>query len=149
MLYEIIKHTVIDSIHTEKSSYCKINASDADIRLTIIPELNKLVDCINMNYRLIQSVKRVHFVIKPILYVDVDNAIVNINTDIMANIVSYNATANIANRRSKVHNKKHKNGIKYPMIKLIDRRDFNNPFINYNVVYVDAATKDYVAFGRE
>ena len=66
MLYEIIKVTVIDSVHEEKASYCKIKASDEDIRLTIIPELNKLTDAINMNYKLIQSVKRVHFVIKPV-----------------------------------------------------------------------------------
>lgn len=149
MLYEITKVTVIDSVHEEKASYCKINASDEDIRLTIIPELNKLVDAINMNYKLIQSVKRVHFVIKPISNIDVVNAIIHINADIAANIVSYNATANIANRRSKVHNKRNKNGIKYPIIELIDKRVFNNPFINYNIVYIDGKTKDYMALGRE
>lgn len=149
MLYEITKVTVIDSIHEEKVTYCKINASDEDIRLTIIPELNKLADAINMNYKLIQSVKRVHFVIKPICYIDAVNTIIQINSDIMANIVSYNATANIANRRSKVHNKRNKNGIQYPIIKLIDKRDFDNPFVNYNIVYADAETGDYMALGRE
>lgn len=149
MLYEIIKVTVIDSIHEEKATYCKINASDEDIRLTIIPDLNKLADAINMNYKLIQSVKRVHFVIKPVSDIDVINAIIQINADIMANVVSYNATANIANRRSKVHNKRHKDGIQYPIIKLIDKRDFNNPFINYNIIYMDAETGCYMALGRE
>lgn len=149
MLYEIIKVTVIDSIHEEKATYCKLNASDEDIRLTIIPELNKLTDAINMNYKLIQSVKRIHFVIKPISDIDVINAIMQINADIMANVVSYNATANISNRRSKVHNKRHKDDIQYPIIKLIDKRDFNNPFINYNIVYMDAETGDYMALGRE
>lgn len=149
MLYEIIKVTVIDSVHEEKATYCKINASDEDIRMTIIPELNKLADAINMNYKLIQSVKRVHFIIKPVSCIDVINAIMQINADIMANVVSYNATANIANRRSKVHNKRFKDGIQYPIIKLIDKRDFNNPFINYNIVYVDAETGDYMALGRE
>lgn len=149
MLYEITKVTVIDSIHEEKATYCKLNASDTDIRTTIIPELNKLADAINMNYRLIQSVKRVHFVIKPISDIDVINAIIQINADITATIVSHNATANIANRRSKVHNKRNKNGIQYPIIKLIDKRDFNNPFVNYNIVYADAETGDYMALGRE
>lgn len=149
MLYEIIKVTVIDSVHEEKASYCKINASDEDIRTTIIPELNKLADAINMNYKLVQSVKRVHFVIKPISYIDVVNTIIRINADLMANIVSYNTTANIANRRSKVHNKRNKNGIQYPIIELIDKRDFNNPFVNYNIVYVDAKTGDYMVLGKE
>lgn len=149
MLYEIIKVTVIDSVHEEKTTYCKINASDEDIRLTIIPELNKLADAINMNYKLIQSVKRVHFVIKPISDIDVINAIIQINAGIAINIHSYNANAVVANRRSKVHNKRVKNGIQYPIIKLIDKRDFNNPFVNYNVVYVDAETSDYMALGRE
>lgn len=149
MLYEIIKVTVIDSIHEEKATYCKVNASDEDIRLTIIPELNKLADAINMNFRLIQSVKRVHFVIKPISDIDVINAIIRITADITATIVSHNATANIANRRSKVHNKRNKNGIQYPIIKLIDKRDFDNPFINYDIVYQDADTGDYMALGRE
>lgn len=149
MLYEIIKVTVIDSIHEEKATYCKVNASDEDIRLTIIPELNKLADAINMNFRLIQSVKRVHFVIKPISDIDVINAIIRITADITATIVSHNATANIANRRSKVHNKRNKNGIQYPIIKLIDKRDFDNPFVNYNIVYADAETGDYMALGRE
>ena len=149
MLYEIIKVTVIDSIHEEKASYGKVNASDEDIRLTIIPELNKLADAINMNYKLVQSVKRVHFIIKPISKIDVINAIIQINADIAANIVSYNATANIANRRSKVHNKRNKNGIQYPMIKLIDKKDFNSPFVNYNVVYVDADTGEYMALGKK
>lgn len=149
MLYEITKVTVIDSIHEEKATYCKINASDVNIRTTIIPELNKLADAINMNYKLIQSVKRIHFVIKPISYIDVVNTIIQINNDIMANIVSHNATANIANRRSKVHNKRNKNGIKYPIIELIDKRVFDNPFVNYNIVYADAKTGDYMALGRE
>ena len=149
MLYEIIKVTVIDSIHEEKATYGKVKASDEDIRLIIIPELNRLADAINMNYKLIQSVKRVHFVIKPIYNIDAINAIIQINADIAANIVSYNATANIANRRSKVHNKRNKNGIQYPIIKLIDKKDFNSPFINYNIVYKDAETGDYMALGRE
>lgn len=149
MLYEITKVTVIDSIHEEKATYCKIKASDEDIRTTIIPDLNKLADAINMNYKLIQSVKRVHFIIKPISNIDVINAIIQINADIAANIVSYNATANIANRRNKVHNKRFKDGVKYPIIELIDKRDFNNPFVNYNIVYKDAETGDYMALGKE
>lgn len=149
MLYEITKVTVIDSIHEEKATYCKINASDADIRLTIVPELNKLADAINMNYKLIQSIKRVHFVIKPISDIDVINAIIQINADIDANIHSYNASAAIANRRSSVHNKRHKDGVKYPMIKLVNKRDFISPFVNYNIVYADAETGDYMALGRE
>lgn len=149
MLYEIIKVTVIDSVHEEKATYCKINASDEDIRLTIIPELNKLADAINMNHRLIQSVKRVHFVIKTVSDINVVNAIIKIDADITASIVSYNATANIANRRSKICNKRNKDGIQYPIIKLIDKRDFDNPFVNYNVVYADAETGDYMALGRE
>lgn len=149
MLYEIIKVTVIDSIHEEKVTYCKINTSDEDIRTTIIPELNKLVDAINMNYKLIQSIKRVHFIIKVISALNIADAILTINTDIDANIHSYNATANIANRRSKVHNKKHKDGVTYPIIKIIDKRDFNNPFVNYNMVYVDAMANDYMVLGRE
>lgn len=149
MLYEITKVTVIDSIHEEKATYCKINASDGDIRTTIIPELNKLADAINMNYKLIQSVKRVHFVIKTVSYIDVADTIIHIDADVMANIVSYNATANIANRRSKVHNKRNKHGIKYPIIELIDKRVFDNPFVNYNIVYKDAETGDYMTLGRE
>lgn len=149
MLYEIIKVTVIDSIHEEKATYCKINASDADIRTTIIPELNKLADAINMNYKLIQSVKRVHFVIKPISISTTTDTILNIDMDINANIVSYNASAAIANRRSSVHNKRVKDGIKYPIIELIDKRVFDNPFVNYNIVYKDAETGDYMALGRE
>lgn len=149
MLYEIIKVTVIDSVHEEKTTYCKLNASDEDIRLTIIPELNILADAINMNHRLIQSIKRVHFIIKPISNIDVINAILQINVDIDSNIISYNTSANIANRRSKVHNKRHKNGIQYPIIKLIDKRDFVSPFVNYNIVYVDAETGDYMALGKE
>ena len=149
MLYEIIKVTVIDSVHEEKATYCKLNASDADIRLTIIPELNKLADAINMNYKLIQSIKRVHFVIKPISDIDVINAIIQINADIDANIHSYNASAAIANRRSSVHNKINKDGVQYPIIELINKRVFDNPFVNYNVVYVDAETGDYMSLGRE
>ena len=149
MLYEIIKVTVIDSIHEEKAIYGKVKASDEDIRLTIIPELNKLADAINMNYRLVQSVKRVHFVIKPISDINLVNAIIQINADIAANIASYNVTANIANRRSKVHNKRNKNGIQYPIIKLLDKKDFNSPFVNYNIVYADADTGDYMALGKE
>ena len=149
MLYEIIKVTVIDSVHEEKATYCKLNASDADIRLTIIPELNKLADAINMNYKLIQSIKRVHFVIKPISDIDVINAIIQINADIDANIHSYNASAAIANRRSSIHNKRHKDGVQYPIISLINKRVFDNPFVNYNVVYVDAETGDYMSLGRE
>ena len=149
MLYEIIKVTVIDSVHEEKTTYCKLNASDKDIRLTIIPELNRLADAINMNHRLIQSIKRVHFIIKPISNIDVINAILQINADIDSNIISYNASANVANRRSKVYNKRHKDGVQYPIIKLIDKRDFTNPFVNYNVVYIDADTKEYMALGKE
>ena len=149
MLYEIIKVTVIDSMHEEKVTYCKINASDEDIRLTIIPELNKLADAINMNYKLIQSIKRVHFIIKPVSDIDVINAIIQINTDIDANIHSYNASAAIANRRSFVHNKRNKDGIQYHIIELINKRDFYNPFTNYNIVYRDAETGDYMALGRE
>lgn len=149
MLYEIIKVTVIDSIHEEKATYCKINASDEDIRLTIIPELNKLADAINMNYKLIQSVKRVHFVIKPVFTLNVDVAVLTINMDVDANIHSYNTNAAIANRRSSVHNKRVKDGIKYPIIELIDKRVFDNPFVNYNIVYKDADTGDYMALGRE
>lgn len=149
MLYEIIKVTVINSIHEEKAIYGKVKASDEDIRLTIIPELNKLADAINMNYKLIQSVKRVYFVIKPVTASDIAEAVLTINMDIDANIHSYNASAAIANRRSSVHNKRNKDGIQYPIIKLIDKRDFNNPFVNYNVAYVDADTGNYVALGRE
>ena len=112
MLYEIIKVTVIDSIHEEKAIYCKLNASDEDIRLTIIPELNKLTDAINMNYKLIQSVKRVHFVIKFLSTLNIADAVLTINMDIDANIHSYNANAAIANRRSSVHNKRNKNIVK-------------------------------------
>lgn len=149
MLYEIIKITVIDSIHEEKATYCKLNASDEDIKLTIIPELNKLADAINMNYKLIQSIKRVHFVIKPISISTITDTILNIDMDIDANIHSYNASAAIANRRSSVHNKRNKDGVQYPIISLMNRRDFNSPFVNYNVVYVDAETGDYMALGRE
>lgn len=149
MLYEIIKVTVIDSVHEEKATYGKVKASDEDIRLTIIPELNKLADAINMNYKLIQSVKRVHFVINPISDIDVINAIMQINGDIEANVISYNTNAAIANRRSEVHNKRFKDGVKYPIISLINKRDFNNPFVNYNVVYIDAETGYYMALGRE
>lgn len=149
MLYEIIKVTVIDSVHEEKTTYCKLNASDEDIRLTIIPELNRLADAINMNHRLIQSIKRVHFVVKSIDDLNLHDAILTINLDIDANIHSYNASATIANRRSSVHNKRHKDGIKYPMIKLVDKRDFVSPFVNYNIVYVDAETGDYMALGKE
>lgn len=149
MLYEITKVTVIDSIHEEKASYGKVNASDEDIRLTIIPELNKLADAINMNYRLIQSVKRVHFVIKPVSILNIADAISTINMDIDANIHSYNANAAIANRRSSIRNRRVKDSIQYAMIKLIDKKDFNNPFINYNIVYKDADTGDYMALGRE
>ena len=149
MLYEIIKVTVIDSIHEEKSTYCKINASDVDIRTTIIPELNKLADAINMNYKLIQSIKRVHFVIKLVTTSNIAEAVLTINMDIDANIHSYNASAAIANRRSSVHNKRHKDGVKYPIIELIDKRVFDNPFVNYNIVYADADTGDYMALGRE
>ena len=149
MLYEIIKVTVIDSIHEEKATYGKVKAFDEDIRLTIIPELNKLADAINMNYKLIQSVKRVHFVIKPVSTSDIAEAVLTINMDIDANIHSYNESAAIANRRSSVHNKRVKDGIQYPIIKLIDRRVFDNPFVNYNIVYVDGETGDYMALGRE
>lgn len=149
MLYEITKVTVIDSVHEEKTTYCKVNASDKDIRLTIIPELNKLTDAINMNYKLIQSVKRVHFVIKPVTTLNIADAVLTINMDIDANIHSYNATAAIANRRSSIHNKRNKDSIQYPMVKVIDRRDFDNPFVNYNIVYADADTGDYMALGRE
>ena len=149
MLYEIIKVTVIDSIHEEKAIYSKVKASDEDIRLTIIPELNKLADAINMNYKLIQSVKRVHFVIKPVTTLNIADAVLTINMDIDANIHSYNANATIANRRSSVHNKKVKNGIQYPMITLVNKRDFISPFVNYNVVYVDADTGEYMALGKE
>lgn len=149
MIYEIIKVTRIDSVHEEKELYCEINASDEDIRLTIIPELNKLADTINMNYKLIQSVKKVYFVIKAVSNIDVINAIIKIDSDIESNIVSYNINASIANRRSEVHNKRFKGGVKYPIIKFIDRKDFNNPFVNYNVVYTDAETGEYVALGKE
>lgn len=149
MIYEIIKVTAIDSIHEEKSIYCKVNASDEDIRLTIIPELNKLAEVINMNYKLIQSTKRVRFVIRPISNIDVINAILAIDADINVNIHTYNVNANISNRRSTVHNKNINNIVKYPIIKLIDRRDFDNPFVNYNVVYADAETGEYVALGKE
>ena len=149
MLYEIIKVTVIDSIHEEKATYGKVKASDEDIRLTIIPELNKLADAINMNYKLIQSVKRVHFVIKPVSTLNIADAVLTINMDIDANIHSYNASAVIANRRSSVHNKKVKDGVQYPIIELISKRVFDNPFVNYNVVYVDADTGEYMALGKE
>lgn len=149
MLYEIIKVTVIDSVHEEKSTYCKINAFDEDIRLTIISELNKLADAINMNYKLIQSVKRVHFVIKPVSTLNIADAILTINMDIDANIHSYNASVTIANRRSSVHNKRVKDGVQYPIIELVSKRVFDNPFVNYNIVYKDAETGDYMALGRE
>lgn len=149
MLYEIIKVTRIDSVHEENITYCKLNASDEDIRTTIIPELNKLTEVINMNYKLIQSTKRVRFVIRPISNIDVINAILAIDADINVNIHTYNVNANISNRRSTVHNKNINNIVKYPIIKLIDRRDFNNPFVNYNVVYADAETGEYVALGKE
>lgn len=149
MLYEITKVTVIDSIHEEKATYCKLNASDEDVRLTIIPELNKLADAINMNYKLIQSIKRVHFVIKPVTTLNIADAVLTINMDIDANIHSYNATAAIANRRSSVHNKMNKDGVQYPIIKLINKIDFNNPFVNYNIIYEDADTGDYMALGKE
>lgn len=149
MLYEIIKVTRIDSVHEENITYCKLNASDEDIRTTIIPELNKLTEIINMNYKLIQSTKRVRFVIRPISNIDVINAILTIDADINVNIHNYNVNANISNRRSTVHNKNINNIVKYPIIKLIDRRDFNNPFVNYNVVYADAETGEYVALGKE
>ena len=149
MLYEITKVTVIDSIHEEKTSYCKVKASDEDIRLTIIPELNKLADAINMDYKLILSVKRVHFVIKPVSTLNIADAVLTINMDIDANIHSYNASAAIANRRSSVHNKRVKDGVKYPIIELVSKRVFNNPFVNYNIVYEDAETGDYMALGKE
>lgn len=149
MLYEIIKVTVIDSVHEEKATYCKINASDEDIRLTIIPELNKLADAINMNYKLIQSVKRVHFAIKPVSTSDIAEAVLTINMDIDANIHSYNASAAIANRRSSVHNKKVKDSVQYPIIELVSKRIFDSPFVNYNIVYKDAETGDYMALGKE
>jgi hypothetical protein len=149
MLYEIIKVTVIDSVHEEKASYGKLNASDEDIRTTIIPELNKLADAINMNYKLILSIKRVHFVIKPVSTLNIADAVLTINMDIDGSIHSYNASAAIANRRSSVHNKINKDGIQYPIIKLVDKRDFNNPFVNYNIVYQDTDTGDYMALGKE
>ena len=149
MLYEIIKVTRIDNVHEENITYCKLNASDEDIRTTIIPELNKLTEVINMNYKLIQSTKRVHFVVKPISNIDVINAILTIDADINVNIHTYNVNASISNRRSTVHNKNINNIVKYPIIKLIDRRDFDNPFVNYNVVYADAETGEYVALGKE
>ena len=149
MLYEIIKVTVIDSMHEEKATYGKVKASDEDIRLTIIPELNKLADAINMNYKLIQSVKRVHFVIKPVTTLNIADAVLTINMDIDANIHSYNASAAIANRRSSVHNKKVKDGVQYPIIELISKRVFDSPFVNYNIVYEDADTGDYIALGKE
>lgn len=149
MLYEIIKVTRIDSVHEESTTYCTLNASDEDIRTTIIPELNKLTEVINMNYKLIQSTKRVRFVVKPISNIDVINAILTIDADINVNIHNYNVNASISNRRSTVHNKNINNIVKYPIIKLIDRRDFDNPFVNYNVVYADAETGEYVALGKE
>lgn len=149
MLYEIIKVTVIDSVHEEKTTYCKLNVSDEDIRLTIIPELNRLADAINMNYKLIKSIKRVHFVIKHITTLNIADAILTINMDIEGSIHLYNANATIANRRSAVHNKRHKDGIQYPMIKLVNKRDFVSPFVNYNIVYMDAETGDYMALGKE
>lgn len=149
MIYEIIKVTVIDSVHEEIAIYSKVNASDEDIRLIIIPELNKLADAINMNYKIIQSVKRVHFVIKPVTTLNIADAVLTINMDIDGSIHSYNASAAIANRRSSVHNKMNKDGIQYPFIKLINKRDFNNPFVNYNIVYEDADTGNYMALGKE
>lgn len=149
MLYEIIKVTRIDSVHEENITYCKLNASDEDIRTIIIPELNKLTEVINMNYKLIQSTKRVRFVIRPISNIDVINAILTIDDDINVNIHNYNVNASISNRRSTVHNKNINNIVKYPIIKLINIRDFNNPFVNYNVVYADAETGEYVALGKE
>ena len=102
-----------------------------------------------MNYRLVQSVKRVHFVIKPVSILNIADAVLTINMDIDANIHSYNASAAIANRRSSVHNKKVKDGVQYPMITLVNKRDFISPFVNYNVVYVDADTGEYMALGKE
>lgn len=149
MLYEIIKVTRIDSVHEENITYCKLNSSDEDIRTIIIPELNKLTEVINMNYKLIQSTKRVRFVIRPISNIDVINAILTIDADINVNIHNYNVNASISNRRSTVHNTNINNIVKYPIIKLINIRDFNNPFVNYNVVYADAETGEYVALGKE
>lgn len=149
MLYEIIKVTRIDSVHEEKVNYYNLNASDEDIRNTIIPELNKLAEVINMNNKLIQSTKRVRFVIRPISNIDVINVILAIDADINVNIHTYNVHAAISNRRSTVHNKNTNNIVKFPIIKLIDRRDFDNPFVNYNVVYADAETGEYVALGKE
>lgn len=149
MIYEIIKHTVIDSMHEHKEVYATIDCAEEHINRIVVPNLNKLVDITNKQFNLIQAKKAIYFKVKALNAIDIVRFAQKIAADITDKVDTYNGFVAISNKTTKRYNKLNKKPLDKGCIKPFDIREFDNPFVNYNVI-VRALEEDVIlALGRE
>lgn len=149
MTYEIIKHTVIDSMHEHKEIYATIDCAEEHINRIVIPNLNKLVDITNKQLNLIQSKKTIYFKVKALNAIDIVRFAQKISADITDKVETYNGFVAISNKTTRRYNRLNKKPEDRGCIKPFDVREFDNPFVNYNMI-VRALEEDVIlALGRK
>lgn len=134
MIYEIIKHTVVDSMHEHKEVYATIDCSYEHINNIIVPNLNKLVDITNKQLNLIQAKKVIYFKIRPLKAIDMVQFAQKVAADITDKVETYNGFVAISNTTTRRYNKLNHKPLDKGCIKPFDIRDFDSPFVNYNVI---------------
>lgn len=149
MTYEIIKHTVIDSMHEQKELYATIDCSVEHINRIVIPNLNKLVDITNKQFNLIQAKKAIYFKVKALNAIDIVHFAQKVSADITDKVETYNGFVAISNKTTRRYNKLNHKPLDKGCIKPFDIRDFDSPFINYNMVVIGLEEDVLLALGRE
>lgn len=149
MIYEIVKHTVIDSIHEHKEVYATIDCSIEHINTIIIPNLNKLVDITNKQLNLIQAKKTIYFKVKALNAIDIVRFAQKVSADITDKVETYNGFVAISNKTTRRYNRLNKKPEDKGCIKPFDVRDFNSPFVNYSVIVRGLEEDVLLALGRE
>lgn len=149
MIYEIIKHTVIDSMHEHKEVYATIECSIEHINTIVIPNLNKLVDITNKQFNLIQSKKTIYFKVKALKAIDIIQFAQKVSADITDKVETYNGYVAISNKTTRRYNKLNHKPLDKGCIKPFDVREFNNPFVNYGMIVWSLEEDVILALGRE
>lgn len=149
MIYEIIKHTVIDSMHEHKEVYATIDCAEEHITRIVIHNLNKLVDITNKQLNLIQSKKAIYFKVKALNAIDIVRFAQKVSADITDKVETYNGFVAISNKTTRRYNKLNHKPLDRGCIKPFNIREFDSPFVNYNVIARALEEDVILALGRE
>lgn len=128
MYYNVVKHTVIDSMHSEEKLVAVADVTEDQLR-ELIKELNRQVTVTNARLKLIASRKSIFFRISKIKAFSFDTAFTKFGLQTAAAYEEYKAVLDARNKDIARLNRKRDADNQLAVIKGIDDRDFINPFI--------------------